>query len=126
MTLTLSPTTNMKEQIRVPLESLEYPPRFELGTMRTTAYPLSNGNAIKMFCETVQGERPLLPNWGLPQIIHTPAIQSEETEAVILSCLRVYFDADFVINCQDVGLGQKVCKIEYSFDDSTGFIVIEL
>lgn len=116
----------MKNIIKVPLQSLEYPPRAELGTLRTVSYPLNNGNAIKMFCETVQGERPLLPNWGLPQIVHISTTQSEEIEAVILGNIKNYFNGDFIINCRDDGLGQKVCKIDYTFDDSSGFIIVTL
>lgn len=111
-------------EIRLPLESLEYPPRSSMGTLRTLQSPYSDGNAIKMFCETIKGERPLLPNWGLPDIIHTPQMQSEEIEAIILSNLRQYFDGDFSISCRDIGLGQKECKIEYVFDDSKGFVII--
>lgn len=116
----------MTQELKVPLESLEYPPRSELGSLRTVAHPLSVGNAIRMFCETVQGERKLLPNWGLPEIIHTPQVQSDEIEAIILSNLKVYFNEDFTISCKDVGLGQKECKIEYFTDDSNGFIIVLL
>lgn len=126
MYLTTSIEAIKMTEIKVPLQSLEYPPRSELGTLRTVTHPQSIGNSIKMFCETLQGERPLLPNWGLPEIIHNPQVQSDEIEAIILSSLRNYFDIPFDINCYDVGLGQKECKIEYFFDDSSGFIIVQL
>lgn len=113
-------------EIVVPLESLEYPPRTMLGTLRTLKDPYSQGNAIKMFCETVKGERPLVPSWGLPDFVHSPQVQSEEVEAIILSNLRQFFEGNFTISCRDIGLGHKECKIEYTYDDSKGEIIIQL
>jgi hypothetical protein len=111
---------------KIPMESLEYPPRFELGTLKTVQFPLSVGNAIRMFCTTIQGERPLLPNWGLPQIVHTPITKSEEVEAIILANLKNYFKGDFKVTCTEQSLGKKVCNINYTVEDSSGYITVEL
>ena len=78
-------------ELTIKRQAIAYPPRISLGTLRTIEAPDYIGNQIAMFCATVKGERPLLPNYGLPSIVHTKVASKNEIIAIVLANLRLYF-----------------------------------
>lgn len=107
---------------------LKYPPRIDFGTLQTTKMPLARGNEIACFCSTVKGERVLLPDWGLPNLVFQSNISNGEIEAIILTNLKLYFPQTRVqVSCKDgESVGTKICDIYYSDSEGTGKITIRL
>lgn len=120
----------MVQQIRINRLSLRYPPRIELGSLQLLSSPQMYGNQIKMFCETVKGERPLLPDWGLPRLVHKPDITTGELSAIIRSNLEKYFPSfQFEITTKIVQgsyPGHKEVDIKYYFPPNQGIVTIQL
>lgn len=116
------------ESLTIRQQSLQYPPRIHLGSLQTIEAPLSVGNQLKMFCQTIKGERRLLPDWGLPELIHKPAIRETEVEALILSNLTRYFPAVRlqVKATRDRTLGSIFVKITYITAIGYGEVTIAL
>lgn len=109
-------------------QSIAYPPRINLGSLLLIQTPLNIGNQIKMFCETLQGERRLLPDWGLPQVVHSKEVSRNEIAALILANLRKYFrGVEITVSIRDeTVLGQLEIDIEYQSGENYGTVTILL
>lgn len=116
-------------QLTLKTRSLSYPPRIFLGSLQTQEAPTNIGNQLLMFCQTIKGERPLLPDWGLPELIHRPIIKASEVEAIILSNVTRYFpQVKIAIACElnPNILGVATCQIDYESPVGYGVIIIEV
>lgn len=120
----------MVQSIKVNIRSLKYPPRIEFGSLQLLSKPFNYGNQIAMFCSITKGERVLIPDYGLPKLIHQPDKTPEEIEIIFRSALSKYFpQIQFRrIECTDkLGvLGFKTVEIEYFVADYLGVIEVEL
>lgn len=117
-------------KITVKKLTLAYPPRISFGTLESKQYPYSYGNQLAMFCSTVKGERPFLPDWGLPELIHQPVLSNQELEAIILANVKQYFpNGRFNVTAKDDQNrppGYKSVNIEYQIDNESGIIEVEI
>lgn len=122
-------------KITINKQALKYPPRIEFGSLQRSVAPDMYGNQIKMFCSVVKGERPLLPDYGLPKLIHKPAVNNSAIEAIFRSALNKYFpEVNFIeIKCENASkvntktsIGSKLVIIRYSVRNNFGTIEIEL
>lgn len=120
----------MVQQIRASRLSLTYPPRIEFGSLQKLSSPKMFGNQIKMFCETVKGERVLLPDWGLPKLVHRVDISNAEVAAIIKSNLIKYFPAMTFevtsITPVDTLPGKKEVTVRYAIGANQDVVVINL
>nr|WP_288835538.1 hypothetical protein [uncultured Flavobacterium sp.] len=122
-------------KIIVKKQSLKYPPRIEFGSLQRISTPESYGNMIKMFCTISKGERPLLPDYGLPKLIHTPPVSNSQIEAIFRSALTKYFrevtftlikSEDIKDSANRINLGSKKVTINYAVFGQTGIVEIEI
>lgn len=118
----------IKNEIKTDQLFLKYPPRIDYGTLQTTMMPQARGNQIACFCSTVKGERILVPDWGLPNLVFQSNISNGEIEAIILTNLKIYFPSTQIrVSCRDdKSVGTKICDIHYSDSEGTGTITIKL
>lgn len=102
-------------------QALAYPPRINLGSLLLIETPSNVGNQVKMFCETLKGERPLLPDWGLPSIVHEKQASRNEIASIILVNLQKYFPGvQFSINIrQETTLG--LLEVDVTYQTSIGY-----
>lgn len=120
----------MVQQIRANRLSLRYPPRIEFGTLQKLSSPKMFGNQIKMFCETIKGERVMLPDWGLPALVHKLDITPNELSAIITSNLTKYFPAiQFEVSTIipiNSSPGHKEVTIKYRIGANQDVVIITL
>lgn len=122
-------------KITVKKQAFKYPPRIEFGSLQRTSSPESYGNMIKMFCLITKGERTLLPDYGLPKLIHKPMIPNSQIEAIFRSALSKYFSEvdftqikveEFKNQFNQVELGSRKVIINYSVKGQNGIVEVEI
>lgn len=116
----------MTDSIVIQQQALMYPPRIDLGSLRTVETPRDIPNKILMFCETIQGERPLLPSWGLPQIVHVPQTSAADVAALVNINLTKWFTGiNFVVTIREEPyLGALDLNVEYSSPEGYGTVIV--
>lgn len=109
-------------------QALAYPPRVSLGSLLLIETPMNIGNQVKMFCETIKGERPLLPDWGLPEIVHKKQASRNEIAAIILANINKYFPGTkFTVNIiRDTVQGLLEIEITYQTAQGYGTVTVTI
>lgn len=81
-----------------------------------------------MFCSTVKGERILIPDWGLPDLIHRPERMKAEVLAVIRFNLERYFrGVTFEIRIvNEKEIGTLEIEIKYTAPIGYGIVIITI
>lgn len=108
-------------ELKIQTQSIRYPPRINLGSIQLIQTPENIGNQIAMFCSTVKGERPLLPDWGLPPLLFEKKITRTEISSLVLVNLNTYFrGVEFTIAVRDES-SPGLLELEVNYKSPVGY-----